>query len=100
MRHYQFNRCPVIDTTVALSHLFLNYVFLVHDTYTTARQKNPYKSLVCLNNRSLNTRYALHIFYESRDPTLMQFKQQSTDLIFIITIRETTDMFVMIVAVI
>ena len=30
----------------------------------------------------------------------MQFKQQSTDLIFIITIRETTDMVAMIVAVI
>ena len=30
----------------------------------------------------------------------MQLKQQSTDLIFIITIRETTDVFAMIVAVI
>ena len=28
----------------------------------------------------------------------MQFKQQSTDLNFIITIRETTDTFAMIVA--
>ena len=39
-------------------------------------------------------------FYEPRDPTSMQFNQQSTDLNFIITIRETTDIFAMIVAVI
>ena len=58
-----------------------------------------YKSLVCLNNRSLNTRYALHIFYEPRDPTSMQFKEKSTDLIFIITIRGTTDIVAMIVLV-
>ena len=38
--------------------------------------------------------------YEPRDPTSMQFKQQSTDLIFIITIRETAYIFSMNVAVI
>ena len=27
MRHYQFNRRPVLDATVAKSNLFLNYVF-------------------------------------------------------------------------
>ena len=69
-------------------------------SYNSKTEKIPYKSLVRLNNRSLNTRYALHIFYELHDPTSMQFKQQSTDLIFIITLRETTDMFAMIVAVI
>ena len=72
----------------------------VHDTKLQEQDKNPYKSLVCLTIRSLNTRYAMHTFYVPRDPTSMQFKQQSTVLIFIITIRETTDIFAMIVAVI
>ena len=77
------------------------FVFKLWYLVTTASQKSPYKSLVCLNNRSLNIRYALHIFfYEPRDPTSMQFKQQSTDWIVIITIRGTTDILAMVVAVI
>ena len=100
MHRYQFNRRPVIGTTVAQSHLFLNYVFSSWYLVTTARQRSSYKSPVCLNDRSLNTRLYIAYFYEPRDPTSMQFKQQSNDLIFIITIRGTADIIAMVVTVI